>query len=36
MTAFPPPLSKHQALLILEFAMVAAVIIAVFYLLATI
>jgi hypothetical protein len=36
MTAFSPPLSKTQALLLLEFAMVAAAIIPVFYLLATI
>ena len=36
MTAFPPPLSKTQVLLILELTIVAAVVIAVAYLLATI
>jgi len=36
MTAFPPPLSKTEALLLLELAMVAVVVVAVAYLLATI
>jgi hypothetical protein len=35
-TDFPPPLSKTEALLILELAMVTAVVIAVAYLIATI